>query len=203
MGNIWSKSSSNLGISFKKDDLVPAEDLSSGEIQVNGTVRLYVVFVKSDGDTLDISAEAEKLQNALPANATFKVKRIDEAGHAAVIETDGRLVDKISAFENVENVILETPAELTGEENLVKKNEETSQPLEETAVSIVESDSDNAIDNASGFGNEIAVSETVTVQSLDSDSGVFETHMRSGVLIIGVALIVTIALIVLFTRRKK
>lgn len=203
MGNIWSKSSSNLGISFKKDDLVPAEDLSSGEIQVNGTVRLYVVFVKSDGDTLDISAEAEKLQNALPANATFKVKRIDEAGHAAVIETDGRLVDKISAFENVENVILETPAELTGEENLVKKNEETSQPLEETAVSIVESDSDNAIDNASGFGNEIAVSETVTVQSLDSDSGVSETHMRSGVLIIGVALIVTIALIVLFTRRKK
>ena len=205
MGNIWSGSSSSIGFTPRREDLIPAGDDGITESEGEGTVHLYVVFVKGDGDSLDINAEVEKLQNVLPANVTFKVKRIDETGHAAVIETDAALTDRISAAENVENVIVDTPAKLTGEDSLVKKNEEELLPEENLPASIVESDSENAIDNALGLedDNEVVSGETATILLEDSSVDVPKTSMGLGALIIGAVLIIVIAVIVLFTKKRK
>lgn len=91
------------------------------------TVRLYVVFTKSENATLEQQVEA------LAETVEMSVRLYDRTGNAAVIQTTARFIPVIAKTPGVSEVRQETEAELTGSVN--PESERTTEDNPEQTVS--------------------------------------------------------------------
>jgi len=164
-------------------------------------VRLYVTFSKSDGDTLTAAEKAQALKDSLPDDISFEVRRIDETGYAAVIQTTDTSIKIIEENENVESVTVEEEAHTTVSLETSKKNE--SEGLEGKETEEVEETVDESI-TVDAIENELGNLETQTVLNVNVDDHA-DSDLAKGpiVLSIGLAVILFVGLFFLFLRKKR
>jgi hypothetical protein len=151
---------------FKREDAEVREEINSETTKVPSgeTVRLYVTFNEGYKDSLTAQMQAEELLGVLPTGAHFEIKRVDDTGYAAVIETEETYIDFIKKSDKVSDVTIEEQAETTGDVGALKKNEAeglVGSETENISESVDESITVNTNENELGNLETIAVMDTV------------------------------------------